>query len=101
MTSIPIKDCYSTKSMPTISIKQETYAMSLDRQGKRKQRELWRFYNGQTAYVRKWPLGATVIIISRVPDLAWPHYNVKDIYGTSWIISQLDLSSRTIETKNL
>jgi len=74
--------------------------MSLDRQGKRRERELWRFYNGQTVYVRKWQFGTTVMIISRVPDLAWPHYTVMDIYGTYWVISQLELSSKTIESKN-
>jgi hypothetical protein len=101
MTAIKIRDCYTTKSVPALSIHQETYLQSPDRQGKRKERKLWRFYNGQTAYVRKWLPGATVIVIDRVPNLAWPHYNVMDRYGKSWIISQLDLSSTTIETKNL
>ena len=101
MTFIPIKDCYSIKSVPAVSIRQETYLMTSDRLGKRKERKLWRFYNGQTAYVRKWPQGATVIVVNRIPDLGWPHYTVMDMYGKSWMISQTDLSSTTIETKNL
>jgi len=101
MTAIQIKDCYTIKSVPALSIHQETYLQSPDRLGNRKERKLWRFYDGQTAYVRKWLPGATVIVTSRVPNLAWPHYNVIDRYGKSWIISQLDLSSTNIETKHL
>ena len=99
MTAIQIKDCYSTKTMPVLSIKQETYLQSPDRLGRRNKRDLWRFSNGQTAYVRKWPQASTVIVINRVPDLAWPHYNVKDVYGNAWVIAQVDLSSTTIEIR--
>ena len=99
MTAIPIKNCYNIKTVPVLSIKQETYLQSPDRQGKRKERKVWRFHDGQTAYVRKWLLGATVIVISRVPGLAWPHYNVKDVYGNAWVIAQVDLSSTTIEIR--
>jgi hypothetical protein len=100
MTTIKIKDCYSTNSVPALSIHQETYLQSPDRLGKRNKRNLWRFSNGQTAYVRKWSQGATVIVINRVPGMGWPHYTVKDLYGNSWVICQLHLSSKTIEAKN-
>ena len=53
MTAIPIKNCYNIKTVPVLSIKQETYLQSPDRQGKRKERKVWRFHDGQTAYVRK------------------------------------------------
>ena len=99
MTAIKIKDCYSTNSVPALSIHQETYLQSPDRLGKRKERKVWRFHDGQTAYVRKWLPGATVIVISRVSGLAWPHYNVKDLYGNSWVIAQVNMSSTTIEVR--
>lgn len=100
MTAIQIKNCYSTKTVPVLSIKQETYLQSPDRLGKRNKRDLWRFSNGQTAHVRKWPQGATVIVINRVPGMGWPHYTVKDLYGNSWVICQLYLSSKTIEIRS-
>jgi hypothetical protein len=100
MTAIQIKDCYSTKTVPVLSINQETYLQSSDRLNRRTKRDLWRFSNGQTAYVRKWPQGSTVIVINRVPGMGWPHYTVKDLYGNSWVICQLYLSSKTIEARN-
>jgi hypothetical protein len=99
MTTIKIRDCYSTNSVPALSIHQETYLQSPDRLGKRKERKVWRFHEGQTAYVRKWLPSATVIVTSRVPGLAWPHYNVKDLYGNSWVIAQVNMSSTTIEVR--
>jgi hypothetical protein len=99
MKTFPIKNCYFTNAVPILSIKKETYLMTPDRNGNRKERPVWRFYNGQTVYARGWPFGTGLIVVERMENMAWPHYLLKDIYGNSWIMSQLNLSSKTIETK--
>jgi hypothetical protein len=68
----------------------------------RKPRELaaqpWRFIPGDLAYVRGWrqDLTGQVQIIGQIAGGALPHYEAIDNAGTTWRISQLELSSRPI-----
>jgi hypothetical protein len=68
----------------------------------RKPRELaaqpWRFIPGDQAYVRGWrqDLSGQVMIIGQIAGGALPHYEAIDTAGTTWRISQLELSSRPI-----
>ncbi len=50
---------------------------------------------GDTAYVRNWPDGHSVLILNQC-NTRWPHYIVVDATGNEWRISQLELSRKPI-----
>jgi hypothetical protein len=58
----------------------------------------WRFKRGDLAYVRGWRqhLTGRVQILDQLQGCVLPHYSAIDNAGTTWRISQLELSRRPV-----
>ena len=59
----------------------------------------WRFQPGDAAYVRGWPQDYPCIVREHLHGCVFPHYLLEDHLGGQWKISQLELSSSPILSK--
>jgi len=57
----------------------------------------WRFMPGDHAFVRGWDPQHQVLVLCQLETYTWPHYLVVDEDGAEWRISQLELSSRSLD----
>jgi len=74
--------------MHLITTNRNTYAMpSVGVVGK-----VWKFNEGSKVIIRGYDEGKTAIVVRRLPDHAFPHYEVMDDDGTMLRIAQLELA---------
>lgn len=59
----------------------------------------WRFQPGDVAYVRGWSQDYATTVRKQLHGCGVPHYLVEDHHGNQWKISQLELSSCPILSK--
>lgn len=57
-----------------------------------------RFSPGDHVFVRGWPQNQTGVVTAAVLNRAFPHWYLVDEDGQEWLISQLELSSRPIDS---
>jgi hypothetical protein len=85
--------------VPIVSTSWSTYNLTPSNRGMPRTAALWRFHLGQKVYVRNWPSKDVLFIKNRVEGQTWPHYICHNAAGDCFMLSQLYLSSKTIETR--
>lgn len=56
----------------------------------------WRFHLGNTVFIRNRPTDARFVVVGGELWVGFPHLKVRDEQGKTWLVSQLECSSKPI-----
>lgn len=56
----------------------------------------WRFRMGNTVFIRNRPTDARFVVVGGELWVGFPHLKVQDEQGKTWLVSQLECSSKPI-----